>query len=283
MSARSRIIKLHKKGRLEVVHPDLRPVPGTDVDGFCRKVTSGILSNDVFEFCWPRSDIWIDEQARTHYPHIGDDELREAVRSPVPHEQIWLETDVWGTDGRCVTYGWLIEQLGTRGFRAFPVVLNGDRLAVSGATIQFEPEGYVEGDELPEMRLSIVFCNYESYGEPEEFKDQCEVISRFMRILSHPRAIIDLEDAGLRAPGIDRTRISHEVSVLPRRATVRIDPEAYKVEHHAEDPERHRSPAEHHRRAHTRRLPDGRVILVRNCVVNPGKGAPGLPQQYVVC
>ena len=282
MSARSRIIKHHRKGRLEIIHPALRPNPGVDIGRFCQMVTSKILSADVFEFCWPISDIWIDEEARTHYPYVCDDELFEAMLSPVPHERIWLETDVRVANGCYVTYGWLIERLGVCGFHAYPVVLNGDRMIIIGATIRFEPDGYVKCDVFPEMEVTIAFENYESYGEPEEFKDQCEVIARFMRILSHPRAVIEIDDTHLRAPGIDRSGNSPDVPVPPRRATVRIDPEAYRFEHDPENAGRHRSPTEHHRRAHRRRLPDGRIIWVRNCVVNPGKGAPALPQRFAV-
>ncbi len=235
-----------------------------------------INNPEIFEFEWEQSGISLDDQHDTHYPQIEDWEWLEGIACPVPHPFIWLQTrvtDPAGGDDRF--YIWNIQRQGMCGYSATPLLYHSGILSYFGTYFELDPEEIDQDGRIGRVTVANCLESYAAEYEMDEFFGQAAALSRFFRILSHPDAEIEVWEPGVK---LNRARLRKGKEALLARRTVKIDSAALQRRlNHARST--HSSPAEHHRRAHTRVLADGRKVSVRNCVVNPGRSPAGPPPQ----
>ncbi|MEX4008477.1 hypothetical protein [Neoaquamicrobium sediminum] len=281
MSARSRILELHRTGQLRFTSV---PLPESD-SRLLRSLMPGILEKmanpDTFEFSWENSGIELDDELDVYYPDVDDDEWKAAIKCPIPHPYIWVETGVRDPrlhDDRA--YSWFIERTDERGYVATPLVFYKDTVSYFGVYFEMDPDG-VDDFGIP-GRVTVYNC-LESYAqeyELDEFFRQADVLARFFRILCLPATQIETVEPNERR---NRTRVRNGKVAIAVRRTVRIDTEALRETLGSRTGQTHASPVEHFRRAHQRHLRNGRVVNVRDCIVNRGQSANGpIPQAFVV-
>lgn len=277
-TTRDDILAKMANGSLDVALPPLETMPDHDADRYERMVKSALRRRDVFDIRWEEAGVRIGENQRTYYPQIETWEIVESMSCPVPHERIWVEIEVENPFGAKCIYGWIVKRLGVCGFTAFPVTYQGSRLFLTGATIIFDADSQVGSGRPGVVEVVSIFRDYSQFGDTREFADHSEMLSRLMRELSHSAA---------RGVANDRTHSRMRgrpkgSSPMDRRAVVRIGAQTPSEASMAAG-----SPtgtvAEHHRRSHPRRLKGGGHTIVRETVVNPGRGPrPPKPQTFVV-
>lgn len=280
MSVRREILELNRSGRLRWGSV---PLPPRDVEELRRSmpdVISAVANPEIFEFDWQDAAISLDDGYDTHYPTVDDWEWLEGIASPVPHPFIWLQTRVLDPHGDGDRfYIWNIERKGMCGYSATPLVYHQGILSYFGTYFELDPSGV---DPDGRRGRVTVFNSLESYDreyEIEEFFRQSATLARFFRLLNLPGAEIEIWEPEEK---LNRARIRKGKEPLAIRKTVRIDSAALLRRRNGAG-SKHASPAEHFRRAHPRRLPNGRTTNVRNCIVNPGRGPEDpTPQDFTV-
>jgi len=281
MSTRNQILDLYRNGRLQFTSVPLPPHDQRELLRRTPDIMEKIRNPQIFEFAWDDSGVWLDENFDAHYPDVDDHEWTDAVRCPVPHPYVWIETRV--RDPRFHedrVYIWYVERRSGGGYAATPLVLFRNMLSYFGTYFELDPDG-VDSFGIPGK--VVVYNCLESYAreyEIDEFFRQADTLARFFRILCLPKAQIETVSPDERR---NRTRLKKGKEPLAVRKTVRIDDGALRETLNTKSGTGHASPAEHFRRAHQRHLRNGRVVNVRDCVVNRGQSANGpLPQDFVV-
>jgi hypothetical protein len=281
MSTRNRILDLYRSGQLRFTSV---PLPEHDtrlLRGLMPDVLEKIANPAIFEFSWEDSGIALDNDFEVYYPDVDDNEWKEALQCPLPHPYIWLETGVRDPElHNDRAYIWYIERRNERGYVATPLVFQQNTVSYFGVYFELDPDG-IDNFGVP-GRVTVYNC-LESYAreyELDEFFRQADMLARFFRILCLPDAQIETAEPNERR---NRTRVRNGKDPIAVRRTVRIDKAALIASLGARTGQTHASPSEHFRRAHQRHLRNGRVVNVRDCIVNQGQSANGpVPQDFVV-
>lgn len=281
MSTRNRILDLYRNERLQFTTV---PLPEQDtrlLQGLMPDILEKIANQAIFEFSWEDSDIKLDNDLDVYYPNVDDNEWTEALRCPLPHPYIWLETgvrDPWLHNDR--TYIWYIERKNECGYGAIPLVFHLDTISYSGIYFELDPDGVDEYGIPGKVSIYNRLESYKREYDLDEFYRQADTLARFFRILCLPNARIETVEPNERR---NRTRVRNGKDPVVARKTVRIDKEALLESLSALTGQTHASPVEHFRRAHRRRYKNGHVGNVRDCIVNRGRSVNGpLPQDFVV-
>jgi hypothetical protein len=109
-----------------------------------------------------------------------------------------------------------------------------------------------EIDDLGRRGTVKVFNALTQYAddyEIDEFYEHANMLARLLRILCHPKAIVESTPADER---LNRERRRRDRETIARQRTVRISEEAFQYQG-SNAAGGHASPKEHHRRAHKRR------------------------------
>ena len=250
---------------------------GQSAQRYAEDVLGAIQHNAVFDICWRDAGVHLNEELLSHYPHVENWELVESLSCPVPHERLWVEMEVTTPFGDRLVYGWILMRLGSCGFTAFPVTYLGSRLNLLGSTIRFDADSQAGCTTPGRVDIATIFQDYATWGDPREFVKHSEMLSRLMRALAMPAT---RTGAGGYSNGGNASSAAAGAQLLEKRSIVRIGQGTVSVEcpiHKVQTP----SVAEHHRRSHSRRLKGGGVVIVRETIVNPGRGPkPPKPQKF---
>ncbi|MBP0439115.1 hypothetical protein [Tianweitania sediminis] len=275
MFVRKHILDLQRKGILK--HGSV-PMPAKERQELLRWVPSvleGIANPMMFEFHWEDSGIWLDDIYNTHYPDVGDEEWSEGIRSPVPHEHVWLQTKVKHPELLDFYYIWIIQRRGMFGYRATSLTFIEGTLGYSGIYFELFPYGTPDR----QVRVQSVCGWYATEYEIEEYYDQARSLARFLNILTRRETELSIEQPSDR---LNKRRLEKGKEPVAVRTTVRIDTK-YLRRAGRTRPGTHASRVEHFRRAHTRLLPDGRRVPVRSAIVNAGTSDDGPePQNFFI-
>jgi len=282
MTIRNEILQLHRESRLVYGGVPMPPDDELRVFGMMPDILRRISDPDIFEFAWQGSGISIDAEYLVHYPTVEEWEWEEAMTCPVPHPHIWIETEVSAPHGAPDRiYIWDVTRDEGQGFTATPLVFDpGGHCLFYFATYLVVNRNEI--DDLGRRGTVKVFNGLRKYAddfEIDEFYEHANMLARFLRILCHPKVIIDTKPAEDR---LNRNRARRGKEPIVHRRTVRISEDALQYRAGGTGAG-HASPKEHHRRAHKRRYANGRETTVRECVVNKGHGPElPLPQNFAV-
>lgn len=279
MSTREHLLSQLQLSHLQIEADVARGVSANKVSELLFGLVRDLKDPEVFEFAWKGAGIHLDEAGKAVLPKIETWELEEAKQCPLPHESIWLETDVVGKGGRVEQHCWLINRdpASLMAFAAFPMIVRDGTLVYSGRAVgrgRLAARG--KGDELESIVLNYLPANGEAGNA--EYHAHIDLLLRFFRLLALPEVVPQILSP---CPRLNRKRVKGGQFPLAVRRTITID---QRIERSAFRPRltgAFSSRAEHARRAHVRRLRSGRLINVRNCVVNPGSGRPK-PQNFIV-
>lgn len=283
MRVRNRILQLHRANRLGYGSV---PLLGGEDQQWLMSVVPQVLNHmadaDIFEFVWRDSGIRIDEDYLVHYPDVEEWEWDEAMTCPVPHRHIWIETAVANPEGtRDRIYIWDVMREES-GFTATPLLFDEETnsLAHFGTIIAVDTVAIDDLGRRGTVKVYNALNDYAEDYEIDEFYEQANMLARFIRMLCHPKVIVEAQAAD---PGVNRERRRRGREAIARRQTIWISEDAFRFESSKTASGTHASPKEHYRRAHKRRYADGRETEVRDCVVNRGQGpVPPLPQHFSV-
>ena len=282
LHTRNIILNLARNQRLDYA----LVLPDQDVEltkRLYRKVLNRIADPAIFEFVWKDSGIRIDDDELTHYPEVGADELVDISIYPLPQEHIWIETavkDPFGGADRM--YIWDVERSkGRSGYNAIPLVFANGKLAFHGYEIDFHPDIVNENETRGAFEMWCHFPDYEQTYDPYEFQDHALMLGRFLRLLCLPKVRIERSLPDERS---NARRAKRGQATIAGQAVVRIDPGAiYEGLTGVGERRTHVSPASHNRRAHVRRLSNGKIVPVRECVIGMNFRDPRpVPQAFIV-
>ncbi|MCG6115044.1 MAG: hypothetical protein MEQ84_07570 [Mesorhizobium sp.] len=278
-TTRDEILEKFTADTLVATLPNVKVRQGQSAQRHADEALSAIMHTDVFDICWRDAGVHVDEDQLSYYPHIEAWELLESLTCPVPHERLWVEIEVATPFEGRLFYAWILRRLGSCGFMAFPVTYRDSRLNLLGTTIRFDADSQAGSMTPGRVEIATIFEDYATWGDPREFVDHSEMLSRLMRALAMPAT---------RTEGGEHSTVGNASSnaagtqLLERRSIVRIGPGTVSVEcptNKVQTP----IVAEHHRRSHSRRLKGGGVTIVRETIVNPGRGPkPPKPQKFRV-
>lgn len=259
------------------------PIPGEPIiSGKCPDdLLEEIRQLDVFEFEWLSSGIELCEDFLPYFPFDEEEDLPEGMKCPLPHDKIWIETSVPSrADNVPRKFCWFVRYTPEGHWAITPFVVNYDWVMVYGATAILDPMFY---DPASGDRGSI----WMDYLTPRHSNSSvyhnvwCMVgcFLRFLRCLNLPGTEVRLSEP---AEKVNRIRLKKGKAPIPERRVVHIGGSAQYRSHANTNLRQHKSPAEHFRRAHLRRLSDGRVVKVRSCLVNGSNGTDAVPQRFSV-
>jgi hypothetical protein len=281
MSARVHVLNLHADAALELEPATSKPAEIRAAKRCLPKLMADLAHPDVFEFAWKGAGIEMDGNARTYYPNISAEEIAEASLCPLPHERMWVEIEVPTPFRTAVRYVWPIQRHkeDLTKFTAHPLVVRDNSLVYFGATLVVPVGGGPGCDRETGGVVHSKFASYARTKDMTEFHAQIRLLQRFFRILTLPG--VEVDEVAPTSMG-SATRFPQDSMSAPSRRIVTIDERAIRPEKrdpadgHLCEPRR-----EHHRRAHLRRLPSGRTVPIRNCIVNRGVGT-AQPQSFLV-
>lgn len=278
-TTRDEILDKLAAGTLVVTLPNIKVRKGQTAQRHADVVLSAIKNEDIFDICWQDAGVYLDEEQLSYYPRIEDGELVESLTCPVPHERLWVEIEVATPfEGRLV-YGWILKRLGSCGFTAFPVTYRDSWLHLLGTTIRFDADSQAGSTTPGRVEIGTIFDDCSLWGDPGEFVDHSEMLSRLMRALAMPTTRID---GGGPSNGSNGASAEPKAQSLERRSIVRIGNGAVSMGPRCSNTHA-ASVAEHHRRSHIRRLKGGGFTIVRETIVNAGRGSkPPVPQNFRV-
>lgn len=265
MHTRNLILNLMRANRLEISAPDIpeheRELIFRDIPG----VMASISAPDIFEFVWHDHGILLDEDDLTHYPLIEHEEYEEGLKCPLPHPHIWLEGDVNDPKtGLVRKYIWDIRRVEDGAFTAIPLVFDGTCLTHFGVLLKVWPNEVGDDGRPGPIGTSTLSKSYHKLYDIEEFADHARMIVRFLRILCLPQAEKHVSSPNPRANANRARRKREPISI---QTTVKISQAFVSIKYRNDVPGTHASPRAHARRSHIRRLSDGRVITVKECIV----------------
>lgn len=281
MPVRNQILDLHRSNKLNYGAVPLSTEDQQLLIDHIPGVLDRMANPDIFEFKWEDAGIWLDNDLLVHYPDIDDQEWEEAVKCPVPHPVIWVETNVrdpQNQDDR--TYIWHIEREGLCGYKATPLIFYRDTLFYSGIFFELDPEAVDNFGVRGSVTISYLLESYARDYDLEEYFRQADTLARLFRILSLPKVQVTIWEPPAK---LNKARRKRGREPLATRKIVSIDTADLEVARSGPNGTTHALPTEHFRRAHQRHLRNGRVVSVRECIVNKGTSETGaVPQDFRV-
>jgi hypothetical protein len=241
-----------------------------------KAVIAALVADETVPFCFADAGIaWDGEAQKFTYPEIASAEIELAEKLPLPHARMLIETKVEMPAGSpTIYYIWIIERIGASGYTAIPALYYPDQkaLIVHNVLFDFVPGRIGNGSSKSVHQL----LNKQNYYYPAaEFGRQRDLLCRFFCLINRSRILVQTVqvDAALnkRRVARGRTRI-RDYHVVRLGSDERSYLKSLTKRQAA-------SPCEHRRRSHLRRYRSGRVGIVRNSIVNAGKGPNGPVRQ----
>ncbi len=267
---------------INVTHENVDPVNPGHILQYVNEAIASILSDQTVPFCFVDAGLGWDRTDRNFtYPQVTAAEIELADMLPVPHARMLIETKVEMSadlpEIHCIC---VITRIGACGYSAKPMLYKPrtKELRILNTVIDYIPGRVGDNGVRPKMNYQLL-NKQNDYFDSDELDRLQNLLSRFLCIINRSKTCVRRvqADAALnlrrRARGKPEIRDYHVVR-LGDHARSYLN--SFRTR-------RGTSPCEHRRRSHSRTYKSGKIGIVRNSIVNAGRGPNGpVPQVFVV-
>lgn len=245
------------------------------------EIIASFLSDETVPFSFVDAGIgWDADDENFTYPEVTEAEIARADRLPLPHASMLIETRVDMPAGmpeiHCI---WLITRVGACGYSAKLVVYRpADKALILHNTVfDFIPGRNGEG--LADKMVFQMLNKQKDYYNMSEFEQHHDLLSRFLCVINQSKTFVHRVQADA---ALNKRRLARGRPQIRDYHVVRIGDG---MQHYLSSLRRkHGTPlCEHRRRSHVRTYKSGKTTIVRNSIVNAGKGPNGpVSQTFMV-